>query len=235
MIDRNSEEQLELVVKEHTPLVERIVTTLLNDLRLRVERQDLLSYGFMGLIEAWKRFDPELKISFSTFAYYRIRGAILDGCRREGWVPKNRVKQARMLRSLNDSLSSNVEAQQDVPPARTFTDALSRVEAMIHSSVTIVLVEQAELGELIDTESPTPHELAEESDLRSTLMKAMASLSDQEREVVKRYYVHDESLSEIARNKGASVSWISRIHSRAIDKTRDSLLRSGFKPSKPGR
>jgi RNA polymerase sigma factor FliA len=42
------------------------------------EMKDLVQVGWLGLLEAGRRFDPNRAIKFSTFATYRIRGAILD-------------------------------------------------------------------------------------------------------------------------------------------------------------
>lgn len=40
--------------------------------------EDLIQEGFVGLIEASKRYDPKSKIAFSTLAYIYIRGRILN-------------------------------------------------------------------------------------------------------------------------------------------------------------
>lgn len=42
---------------------------------------DLVGYGWVGLLEARKRFDATRGIGFKTYAEHRIRGAILDGLR----------------------------------------------------------------------------------------------------------------------------------------------------------
>jgi RNA polymerase sigma factor (sigma-70 family) len=56
----------------------------------RLEFSDLVSYGTIGLLEAAARFDPGRGVQFSTFAYPRIRGAILDAVRAaERQVPSN--------------------------------------------------------------------------------------------------------------------------------------------------
>jgi RNA polymerase sigma factor for flagellar operon FliA len=70
-------------VLQHLPLVRSIATRL----RRRVpelDADDLMSAGTIGLIEAADRFDNDRGVSFGTFAYPRIRGAILDEARRHG-------------------------------------------------------------------------------------------------------------------------------------------------------
>ena len=55
------------------------------------EAQELVQVGWLGLLEARRRFDPNRGIKFSTFATYRIRGAILDYLR----APLIRLPRAR--------------------------------------------------------------------------------------------------------------------------------------------
>ena len=65
----------------HVPLVRSIAARL----RRRVpqlDAEDLVSAGMIGLIEAVDRFDDGRGVSFGTFAYPRIKGAILDEARR---------------------------------------------------------------------------------------------------------------------------------------------------------
>jgi hypothetical protein len=47
---------------------------------------DLIGYGQVGLAQAARDFDHERGMQFSTFAYYRIRGAILDGANLMNWL-----------------------------------------------------------------------------------------------------------------------------------------------------
>jgi hypothetical protein len=50
---------------------------------------DLISQAIIGLIEAIDRFDPSRGVKFNTFAYYRIRGAVMDMLRDLDWVPRS--------------------------------------------------------------------------------------------------------------------------------------------------
>lgn len=50
-----------------------------------IDIEDLLSAAYLGLVEAASRFNPNLGIKFSTFAYPRIFGAICDFLRQEDY------------------------------------------------------------------------------------------------------------------------------------------------------
>lgn len=47
----------------------------------RDEYDDLVAYGYVGLLEARKRFDPARGVQFHSFAWWRVHGAIVDGMR----------------------------------------------------------------------------------------------------------------------------------------------------------
>lgn len=49
---------------------------------------DLIAYGAIGYLQARDRYDGRDGVEFMTFATYRIRGAMFDGLRAHGWVPR---------------------------------------------------------------------------------------------------------------------------------------------------
>ena len=44
---------------------------------------DLVGEGYVGLVEAMKLFNPERQVLFTTYAYPRVRGAMIDYVHRE--------------------------------------------------------------------------------------------------------------------------------------------------------
>ena len=51
---------------------------------------ELLQWGAIGMMEAMKRFDPGHGVDFQAFATRRVRGAMINGLRREGALPARR-------------------------------------------------------------------------------------------------------------------------------------------------
>ena len=62
----------------YLPLVKIVAGRLAISLPSHVDRDDLLSSGFFGLIDAIDRFEPDRKNKFETYAGVRVRGAMLD-------------------------------------------------------------------------------------------------------------------------------------------------------------
>lgn len=75
-------EQDELIVS-HLPQAHGIALRIYNRIGHRMPLEDLQQYGCLGLCLAAAKFDPAMGWLFKTFAEYRIRGAIVDGIRRE--------------------------------------------------------------------------------------------------------------------------------------------------------
>ena len=69
------------MVAEMLWLVRSIAVALLRDHHFSISQEDLESFGKCGLLEAVDSFDHRPGTRFNTFAYYRIRGAMLDAIR----------------------------------------------------------------------------------------------------------------------------------------------------------
>src|SRR5206468_4279555 len=77
--------QPENLMLSYMGLVRALAWKIHQKLPRHVELDDLYGYGCVGLAEAARSFDDHRGIEFTTFAYYRIRGAILDGLSKMSW------------------------------------------------------------------------------------------------------------------------------------------------------
>lgn len=77
-----------VAVEPHLPLVAAIARAMGRRLPPTVEVDDLINDGVLGLMEALRRYDPQRRVGFATYAGHRIRGAILDGLRRRDPLPR---------------------------------------------------------------------------------------------------------------------------------------------------
>src|SRR5438876_144249 len=98
-----------------------------------VEFEELVALGNLGLADAAKRFQPDRGASFSTFAWYRVQGAIVDGLRKQSNLPRRVWAKLVALRAASEYLENRAErdagaAQQGAPPA-TGPDALAQVKS----------------------------------------------------------------------------------------------------------
>jgi RNA polymerase sigma factor (sigma-70 family) len=96
-----SEKEVERLVRENQKLVQFQVNRYLQRRFVgAMEREDLVSWGLIGLVQAARLWDPE-RGSFATLAYQAIEWSILQGVRRE-WKPE----QAAVTFSLDELVSA---------------------------------------------------------------------------------------------------------------------------------
>ena len=76
-------------------LVWYVVNRITPRLPKAVSEEELHAAGMMGLWKAARSYDPSKGAEFKTYAYHRIRGAVLDGLRTLDFLPRSIRKKAR--------------------------------------------------------------------------------------------------------------------------------------------
>jgi len=119
--DEQSQEQL---VQAYLPLVKRTVARIKPMLPPSVEEDDLISYGLIGLLEAMERFDENRGVPFEAFALQRIKGAIIDGLRTMGWLPRS----SRKTKQLQDTIETLEQRLGHAPSEQELASELQMSE-----------------------------------------------------------------------------------------------------------
>jgi RNA polymerase sigma factor (sigma-70 family) len=65
-------------IMQHQPLVRCLAHQMIAKLAAKVEVDDLINVGMIGLADALARFDAARDVQFENFATTRIRGVMLD-------------------------------------------------------------------------------------------------------------------------------------------------------------
>ena len=103
------------LIEECQGLVRSLAIAARRNLPQSVELDDLVAYGQVGLVEAARNFDPSRGNRFSTYAYYRIRGAIYDGMAKMSWFGRGTQNQLQADRLSNEVLSAEAEEDASAP------------------------------------------------------------------------------------------------------------------------
>src|SRR5690625_182211 len=74
-----------------------------------VNKEELESFALMGLYDALKKFEPDRKLKFDTYASFRIRGSIIDGLRREDWLPRSLREKTKQVEQTSDQLEQKLQ------------------------------------------------------------------------------------------------------------------------------
>lgn len=227
-MDRCSGEERDKLIMDHVPLLKHIVGRMFFDVPGAVERDDLFGFGMIGLIAAADSWDRSRGIAFSTYAYPKIRGAILDELRRMDFLPRGRRERVRQVESAIDRLEQErgqKPAPEEIASVLGWTvDEVDEVfvtaSAAIKTSLDVSSEDggvSAELGVMLtDPRSEDPVGSAEFEEMKEVMVQAISDLPTQEKTVITLYYAEELLLREIADVLGVTESRVSQIHSRAI-------------------
>lgn len=196
-----------------------------------VTLDDLRSFGREGLLAAARTFDESRGVPFRRWANLRIRGAIVDGLRQWGSLPRRVYRELQAL-SAAESLREEQEQEDAANPATTPEAAdgrLTQYLAGLATAMAVGTIASSPTGESDDATSRemSPEEAAMVTELRETVRAVVAALPDSERTLVERYYFAGETLDQAAASIGLSKSWGSRLHARAIETIARELRRRG--------
>ncbi len=211
------------LILDHLPLLHYIVGRMVLDMPGHVDRDDLLSFGMIGLVMASDSWEAERGLKFSTYAYPKIRGAILDELRRLDFLPRGRREKVREL----DRTVRELEQKNGAPPTpEEIAEALGVTlqdvdDALVHARVAGVVSlddgPSAELGAMLcDPRSEDPEGTAAWEEMKELVVEVIQGLPEQEKTVITLYYGEDLLLKEIAEILDLTESRISQIHTRAL-------------------
>lgn len=215
-------------IEGHLPLVKKIASEVRRKIGGSVELDDLVAYGTRGLIEATQRFDASRGFAFSTFAYYRIRGAIYDGLREMGWRKRDRSRRAQTFEENAGHVLQ--QAAEDAPPVGAAGEA-EAVEGAITLLATAWIVSiEAEAGLHLADAAPDAEARVADLSERSAVRAALAKLPERERRILDLMYFEERSLTEASAELGLSKAWTCRLHARALKVLGDLLAERGVAP-----
>src|SRR5271170_6112931 len=103
-----NEEERERLLMEQLPQVRYIARRIHERLPRHVPFEDLVHAGVVGLIDALNKFDLSKQVQFSSYAKFRIRGAILDSLRELDWSPRELRRKGRLVDSTYSDLSGKL-------------------------------------------------------------------------------------------------------------------------------
>lgn len=198
-----------------------------------LDLNDLMTAGIIGLIDALEKFNPELGGKFSTYAFFRIRGAILDEMRALDWVPRSVRQKNKELEKAYEVLQKKLVrpvTEQDVAKylgrsLQGFHDLLMEIKVPPVVSLDQLMEDpEKKHRDVIPLDSPTSgnknqggvfSEVAAK-ETRELLSHLIESLPEKERLVLTLYYYEELTFKEIAEVVEVTESRICQIHSQAI-------------------
>lgn len=210
------EPDLQAVVEKHTGLVKSVALRL-----ARIygeEPEDLIQIGYIGLLKAARRFEPERGLQFSTYAVPMITGEIRSQLRDQGTV--------KMSRGLKADVTAVRRAEADFSAKYGTSPHLSQLAEMSGLSEERVQAacQAADImGNLqpldsVDTEKSRRFWLEEEERdvTRIDLADTLRSLEPKARQVIVLRYYKDCTQQQVADLLGISQVQVCRIEKKTL-------------------
>jgi RNA polymerase sigma factor for flagellar operon FliA len=211
-------------------LVRAIAIRVKQGLPPTIELDELVAYGTQGLLEATQRFDAGRGASFSTFAYYRIRGAIYDGLRQMGWLSRGEYARHRAMERVNDYLGEAAARDTnrklpETPGSDGVEEKLGVIADTLDAVATIFVISTgAEAAlDIEDRETPLADVALAHHESLHRVRQALPRLPERERRLVELVYFGEATLQDAGKELGMSKSWACRLHARAVELLRQLL------------
>ncbi len=207
-------------INENMPLIKNIASKILQAGKVPscIDFDDLLSWGVEGLLKAKRGFKKDLKTKFQTYAYYRIRGEILDSIRSE-WNSRIPQEYRDRRKKLQETLAEFIEDTMNESSSKPKEKVNQAVE-----SATFVHYLSGEIKQNVSeskgTKDPEIEIVDENYDF---LWKEIYELEHPDKDVIELFYIHGLKQVEIAKHLKLSKSRICRIHMNVLSKLKNRL------------
>lgn len=221
----------DLLIEQYTSYVHALAFKIMQTLPPQIELDELVASGYLGLVEAAERYDPRRGASFSTFAYYRIRGAIFDGLRKAGSSQKSIGSTARISAAVNDLLQSAADDTYSGAPGTPadIDDEIASVQSVIDDLIPVYMLSLEDSDAAMEIEAAASFDTdLEKEDLFNFTRALVGKLSEDDRQIVEDIYFKNQSMTEIAARLGITKSWVSRLHARAVKNLRALMQQHGL-------
>ena len=193
-----------------------------------IDRDDLISSGFFGLLDAIERYDLKRQNKFETYAGVRIRGAILDYLRSKDWIPiavRQKIRSyEQCVGKLEGRLGRSATDEEIAEAMGISVEELGKVVTEINVA-TVIPLDDYMRAETAANAIPSPQETVEKRERQQMLAKAIERLPERERQVVALYYHEELTMKEISMVLSISEARVCQLHTKAIFRLRGFLAR----------
>jgi RNA polymerase sigma factor FliA len=210
------------LINQYIPYASSIANRVCQSLSSAVDYEEVLCNARLGLLEAAKRFDDTQDVDFKTFAYYRIKGAIYDGLRRSGWLPRTLYAKIKFEEAANDYMQNKALYNRDSETGeKEKAEGGKKENAVVETvnslaSIYIISLDASEDFEVEDPKAVNVEQRTEFMQVRKHMRNAIGTLPEKEKMLIMMYYFQNRTLEEVGERLGLSKSWTSRLHARAL-------------------
>jgi RNA polymerase sigma factor for flagellar operon FliA len=233
-LDKDSREK---VIEEFLPVIKHLAYKVARGFENENLIDDLISAGIIGLLEVMEKYDSSRGAKLNTFAYLRIRGAMIDELRSRDWFPRSARAKAKRIQEVTRKLEhekGRYPNEEEI--ANELGIDLDEYLSMLRScgNLSVVSIEDVSesvgesrdrvIGYVLDDDE-NPEKYAEYYELERILAAELQKLPEKQRIVLSLYYHEDLNMKEIAKTLGVTEARVCQIHAQAIINLRPSMQR----------
>ena len=213
--EKNDNYYRDKLISIYKPFLKGIVGKIHRNMPRTVDIMDLENYAFIGLIDAIKKFDFNRKNKFETYANYRIKGAIIDGIRKQDWL--SRTLRSRVRKNdeecYDDSNCDNAGEQKTYNEFENFS--MLSIDDPNYFEKNPSGQSNYENNDYNLYISGTT-DFAEKIENKLFLKKAISKLTAQEKRIIYLYYFKGKTFKEIGKLLNITESRISQINKKMM-------------------
>lgn len=227
------------MILQNRPLVALVVNRLSTDRSrtLGLDREDAMSYGTEGLIQAVDSFDRSRGTAFASFAVQRIRGSILDAVRRADPLPRSLRRDTRQVDQTAQELATRLSrwpTHKEIALRLGMTPE-AVLEIRKHAAARFISLEQIlddrsgdggsrSWDPMDEDELNDPAQAAQHVASLSLLRDAVTHLGERDQAIIRLRYGESRPFHEVGGILGLSESRVCQIHKRILRQLRRALL-----------
>jgi RNA polymerase sigma factor for flagellar operon FliA len=235
----SKDDERERTIEEFIPIIKHLAYKVCRGFEEETVIEDLISAGVIGLLEAMEKYDAKRGIKLNTFAYMRIRGAMIDELRSKDWFPRSARSKAKRIGEVVRKLENRLgRYPKEEEVAEELNMDLEEYLTMLKDYGNLSIVSIEDLSETsgedkdsiiryIVDESDDPEQFAEFAETERMLARELDKIPERQRLVLTLYYHEDMNMKEIARTLGITEARVCQIHSQAILNLRASMKKHG--------
>ncbi len=219
---------------EYVPMVRAVARRMHRTLPRHIELDDVISAGYLGLVDAAQKFEHSRQTQFRSYAEFRVRGAILDSLRDLDCGSRGLRRKVRDIENARQALTAKLaKAPEDAEIASKLGISLTDLQETLAAALSVETESlQAErddadghdlLATLVDWSAPDALTICLEGEFKQALVDAIDALPERERLIVTLSYYEELTLKEIGDMLNLTVSRVSQLRTGAVNRLKTAL------------
>lgn len=217
------------LVEDHVDIVRRLAWHFHGRVGRFIEIDDLLQAGYLGLIDASRRYAVQDGVGFAGYAGIRVRGAIIDFLRRNSNLCRSTMSMQKRIKAAERELEGRLMRRVDAPELADHMGMtlpeLFGWRAQFEANQTRSLDEiYSDHSILFQDHGRSAEDTTQFHEMRALLRDALKTLPRREALVLQLYYVEELNVYEVAAILDVTTGRVSQIKKAAIERLRAQLI-----------